>query len=528
VLGGLSDNISSIIKSLGRKEKFPALLVFIAAAVVVILFIVAYNSTTPPDGTQTAGILVLVIILIFGGIFLYRISPKGIIDSEQRLTIRVLSKDGQLVVGARVIVGESSDNTNEYGIATPRYPSNKHAAIKIRVDKESYKSVEKVIPYKQRAETIEIELILDQRRVVAKQLQFYVEDKLAEIALDEVQIVFDMAQRPRRLTDVQGIAEFDNIPAIGTKFIVTRDDYKKYEAQLSNEQLEKRYISVGLMPEQHREMTIMVLRNKKPVQGATVTLFTNPQKNDDTDRDGIVKFTTYGRLGANTSCEVLVGKTLKKSIFTDNDIRNGRPQTIEMDVQSNIMPWLLAMILIVLGSVAGYMLGLNPSTSTVEITLTRPVFVTTPVANTPDPNPPVAPSSTPSSKQDAVVPPSSSQVIVMVSNPSPIEVVDTYWDLVTNHQYEEAWNWLTRDFQDIEHNNSFDHYRYGFENWHRPPLCSIDASNLELSEQTGREASVMTTLAFRAGVSCAESLLDYEIVLHYEDGNWKINTLIRQ
>jgi hypothetical protein len=99
--------------------------------------------------------------------------------------------------------------------------------------------------------------------------------------------------------------------------------------------------------------------------------------------------------------------------------------------------------------------------------------------------------------------------------------VITYWNLVSEGDYEAAWEMLSGEFKEREHGGSFDDYVDGYESM---KLCSVRATDVKLESAGPNEATVSARVVYETGSSCQKS--EYRFVLYLVDDMFGEPTLI--
>jgi len=107
------------------------------------------------------------------------------------------------------------------------------------------------------------------------------------------------------------------------------------------------------------------------------------------------------------------------------------------------------------------------------------------------------------------------------SLPSPESSLRTYFVLLNNEQYADAWIILTEDFQNRFSEGSFSNY---VEFW--KTVDHADVKDLAVKEQTETTASILIIIEWSNEEGTWENSYEYNLIFYVELDSWKINQVL--
>lgn len=102
----------------------------------------------------------------------------------------------------------------------------------------------------------------------------------------------------------------------------------------------------------------------------------------------------------------------------------------------------------------------------------------------------------------------------VTTKPSPTEFVISYWENVSDRNFESSWMQLSPAFRQNKHNNDYADYLLGYQDM---KLCRISVSNVNLLAEYPDSAIVAAHLIYYTGTQCNSSEYDFEIELVYDN-----------
>ena len=96
------------------------------------------------------------------------------------------------------------------------------------------------------------------------------------------------------------------------------------------------------------------------------------------------------------------------------------------------------------------------------------------------------------------------KVTVKVATPTPlakrpVDVITSYWSLVSNRNYKSAWRLLSDGFQQSKHGGNFSDYQHGYQEM---TLCSVEPTRIKTITESERNARVSARTTYRMGDTC--------------------------
>jgi hypothetical protein len=104
----------------------------------------------------------------------------------------------------------------------------------------------------------------------------------------------------------------------------------------------------------------------------------------------------------------------------------------------------------------------------------------------------------------------------------PAEFVSAYWKKIDHGQFELAWDDLSYDFQNRNHNNSYQGYLDGYQ---QMDLCSVRADDVRTVEQYTMQSVVTATITYDIGANCQSAAYTFHFYLLFKSrkNTWAID-----
>ncbi len=117
--------------------------------------------------------------------------------------------------------------------------------------------------------------------------------------------------------------------------------------------------------------------------------------------------------------------------------------------------------------------------------------------------------------------------IPMPQRPDAAAFVPSYWQNVSNQNFEAAWAQLSPEFRKAIHNDNYQEYLQGYQ---QMDICRIDVSNVKVVQQNDFTAIVQAHLTYYTGAQCYRSEFNFEMWLVYDrsSNSWLFERNVRK